>query len=51
MAPADMFWGDRYAKFNDPFGYQWAVGTHQREVSPTECEKAMAEWGKEKVAA
>jgi PhnB protein len=51
MAPADMFWGDRYAKFLDPFGHQWSLGTHQRDVSPEECAKAMAEWGKEKVPA
>jgi uncharacterized glyoxalase superfamily protein PhnB len=24
MAPADMFWGDRYAQAKDPFGVQWA---------------------------
>lgn len=26
MAPADMFWGDRYAQVTDPFGYAWAIG-------------------------
>jgi uncharacterized glyoxalase superfamily protein PhnB len=24
MAPADMFWGDRYAQVRDPFGVIWA---------------------------
>jgi PhnB protein len=24
MQPQDMFWGDRYAQANDPFGIQWA---------------------------
>jgi PhnB protein len=24
--PEDMFWGDRYAQFTDPFGHQWQVG-------------------------
>jgi uncharacterized glyoxalase superfamily protein PhnB len=24
MAPADMFWGDRYAQCKDPFGVIWA---------------------------
>ena len=24
MAPADMFWGDRYAQAKDAFGVQWA---------------------------
>lgn len=26
MAPADMFWGDRYAQVKDPFGHSWAFG-------------------------
>ena len=25
MAPQDMFWGDRYGQFKDPFGVLWAV--------------------------
>jgi PhnB protein len=24
--PQDMFWGDRFAMFNDPFGHAWQVG-------------------------
>ena len=24
VAPADMFWGDRYAALKDPFGISWA---------------------------
>jgi PhnB protein len=47
MPPADMFWGDRYAKFVDPFGHLWGVATKLREVSPEECERAMAEWSPE----
>jgi PhnB protein len=26
MAPADMFWGDRYGQVTDPFGYRWSIG-------------------------
>ena len=44
MPPADMFWGDRFGKFIDPFGHQWGVATHQREVSAEECGQAAAEW-------
>lgn len=51
MPPTDMFWGDRYGKFIDPFGHQWGVATKVREVSPEECAKAMENWGKEKVPA
>ena len=36
MPPADMFWGDRYAKLEDPFGHSWSVATHIRDVSPEE---------------
>ena len=32
MPLADMFWGDRYGKLEDPFGHQWAIATHAREV-------------------
>ena len=24
--PEDMFWGDRFAQFVDPFGHEWQVG-------------------------
>jgi len=27
MAPADMFWGDRYGQVRDPFGHVWAFGS------------------------
>jgi PhnB protein len=39
----DMFWGDRYGKLEDPFGHQWSVATHLREVSPEELEQGMDE--------
>jgi PhnB protein len=44
QAPTDMFWGDRYAKFLDPFGHLWGIATHIRDVSPDEMAKAAAEW-------
>ncbi|MGZ5930777.1 MAG: VOC family protein [Rhizomicrobium sp.] len=24
--PEDMFWGDRFATFSDPFGHSWQIG-------------------------
>jgi PhnB protein len=48
MPVADMFWGDRYGKLEDPFGHQWSVGTHVRDVSPDEMQKAMKEMEKGK---
>ena len=29
---ADMFWGDRYGRLEDPFGHQWSLATHVRDV-------------------
>ena len=45
MPLADMFWGDRYGKLEDPFGHQWSIGTHTRDVTPEEMQKAMEEMG------
>lgn len=41
MAAADMFWGDRFAQLEDPFGHKWSVATHQRDVSQEELEQAV----------
>lgn len=46
MPVADMFWGDRYGKVVDPFGHQWGLATHKEDVSPEECAKRAAAWGK-----
>ena len=39
MPPADMFWGDRYAMIQDPFGHVWAVRTQKEELTPEELER------------
>ena len=41
MPPANMFWGDRFAKLSDPFGHSWSIATHQRDVAPQEMAEAM----------
>lgn len=41
MAPADMFWGDRYGVLVDPFGHHWSVATHVRDVSVEEMRAEM----------
>ena len=43
--PADQFYGDRQARFEDPFGRQWSVMTHVKNVSEKEMKKAMAQMG------
>jgi PhnB protein len=42
MPVSDMFWGDRYAQVEDPFGHMWSMGTHIKDVSAKESQKAMA---------
>jgi len=43
MPIADMFWGDRFGKLEDPFGHQWSLATHKEDVTPEECmERAKA---------
>ncbi len=42
MPPTDMFWGDRYSQLIDPFGYRWAIATHQEDVSKDELERRAA---------
>lgn len=43
MPPADMFWGDRFAKITDPFGHEWSIATHIEDVPPEEMGKRQAE--------
>ena len=33
MPIADMFWGDRAGNVKDPFGYQWMIATHTRDMT------------------
>jgi PhnB protein len=42
MPPADMFWGDRFAKVTDPFGHEWSIATHVEDVTPEECARRAA---------
>jgi PhnB protein len=43
--PTDQFYGDRNARFEDPFGNEWSVMTHIKDVSEKEMQKAMAQMG------
>jgi PhnB protein len=40
-APEDQFYGDRSAVVADPWGHQWSLHTHIRDVSPEEMAEAM----------
>jgi len=43
MPLADMFWGDRYAQLDDPFGHHWSIGTHVQDLSQEEILERMSE--------
>lgn len=50
MPLMDQFWGDRYGIVTDPYGHQWSIATHVKDVSPEEMQKiqdAMAAQSKE----
>lgn len=38
--PADQFYGDRTAGVEDPFGFQWWIQTHIKDVSIEELQNA-----------
>lgn len=40
MDPADMFWGERFARVRDPFGHEWGISTRLREMTPDEIQDA-----------
>jgi PhnB protein len=50
MDLADQFWGDRYGVVTDPFGHHWSIGSHIKDLTPEELQKAgaaaMAQMGK-----
>lgn len=33
MPATDMFWGDRCGQAQDPFGHNWSIATHQRDLT------------------
>jgi PhnB protein len=43
-APADAFWGDRYAMLRDPFGHVWSLGTPREELSIEDLEERAGRW-------
>ena len=42
MEPTDMFWGERFSRVRDPFGHEWGITTHLRDMTPTEIQAAAA---------
>jgi PhnB protein len=44
MPLANQFWGDRFGRLTDPYGYNWGVATHVEDVAPDELERRAKEW-------
>ena len=40
MPLADMFWGDRYGQFTDPFGHKWSVSQTLKSMTDEEMQQA-----------
>ncbi len=40
MPVADMFWGDRYGQVTDPWGHNWSIATHVRDLTSKEIGEA-----------
>lgn len=39
MPVDDMFWGDRAGTVRDPFGYDWTLATHTKDLTPQEIQQ------------
>lgn len=44
MPVTDMFWGDRFGQFVDPYGHTWGLSTHVEDVSEEETERRAADF-------
>lgn len=42
MPVTDMFWGDRYGQVQDPFGHNWSIATHKRDLTDAQIRQEMA---------
>jgi len=47
MPLADMFWGDRCGKVDDPFGHGWNLAQHTKDLTPDQIKKGQEEFMKQ----
>lgn len=45
MPPNDAFWGDRFAMVRDPYGHDWSIATHNRELTKEQMLEEMKKCG------
>jgi len=43
MPVADMFWGDRYGVITDPYGHNWSLATHIKDLTTDQMMDGMKE--------
>lgn len=43
MPVEDRFWGDREGTLRDPFGHEWSLSTHLRDVAAEEVNRKVAD--------
>lgn len=48
MPVQDTFWGDRYGRLRDPFGHEWSIATHVKDLTPEEIARGAEEFFKNK---
>jgi uncharacterized glyoxalase superfamily protein PhnB len=41
MPVAEQFWGDRYGIVVDPYGHQWSIATHVKDLTPEQMMEGM----------
>ena len=46
VQPEDMFWGDRCCALKDPFGYEWTLATHIKDMTKEEMRRAGEEFAR-----
>lgn len=44
---ADVFWGERYGIFTDPFGHRWSVSMRLEDLSPMEIQERAVQYANE----
>jgi len=44
MPVTDMFWGDRFGGFVDPYGHNWGLSTHTHDYTEEELERGAKEF-------
>jgi PhnB protein len=47
MPVMDMFWGDRFGSFVDPYGHTWNLSTHTKDMTEQEIAEGAKAWNEQ----